>query len=303
MNNGTLIGLDWGTSNVRAALLNSDGLVLDQRQAKSGIGAFAPGQFADQFDELVSGWPIVPSIAAGMVGSKQGWVEADYLACPAGSEELAGSLAPAKHGDRTVFIVPGLKIEKNGRYNVMRGEETQLAGLMRSNSSFSGTVIMPGTHSKWVQITDGAVAGFHTYMTGEMFHTICEHTILKHSVSQDGGDEAHFENKVKSLTESQSSVEGELFEIRARQLLVDTDRGQLREELSAILIMSEIQAGLKDGYLEDRKTVLVGADELISRYAFAFQTQGVRSSKADGTGLVWQALTDIATKANLVERK
>ena len=146
---GALITLDWGTTNVRAALLDKHGHVLEERRGESGVGKYDRAQFEQRFDQLTVGWPPVPAMAAGMVGSRQGWSEAAYLPCPASINDLVQGLHEIAHEGRRIIIVPGVKLDDGTRCDVMRGEESQLAGLLTQISDFSGTVLMPGTHSKW----------------------------------------------------------------------------------------------------------------------------------------------------------
>lgn len=164
-----MIGLDWGTTNLRAALLDPDGNLLDERQDESGVGVLDQVGFEKRFETLTRDWPFVPALAAGMVGSRQGWREAQYLPCPTGMDDLADALTRFEHQRRTVAIVPGLKMATETHHDVMRGEETQIAGFLSFEPTFDGTLVLPGTHSKWVQLKGGIVERFVTYMTGDMF--------------------------------------------------------------------------------------------------------------------------------------
>ena len=124
-NSNGLIVLDWGTTNVRLALLDSNGFVQEERRGESGVGSFSQEQFEEHFDRLTVDWPAVPAIAAGMVGSRQGWKEAPYLSCPASTNDLAQGLRRFTHKDREILIVPGLALNNGTRFDVMRGEESR----------------------------------------------------------------------------------------------------------------------------------------------------------------------------------
>ena len=305
-NSNGLIVLDWGTTNVRLALLDSNGTVLEERRGESGVGSFSRQQFEAHFDKLTADWPMVPAIAAGMVGSRQGWQEAPYLNCPASTRDLAHGLRRFTHNNREILIVPGLALSNGNRFDVMRGEESQIAGFLTQNPNFSGALLMPGTHSKWVQIENAQIVNFQTYMTGEVFEAISNHTILRHSLSGDesraeiGSGMPHFENKVRELAAKAKSAEGALFGLRARHLQEGTEGEQLRQELSAILIMAELRAGEADGFVVDNDVTLIGSGGLTSLYKSAFDALGKRASCVRGTGLVWPALFDIARKSNLI---
>ena len=296
-----LIVLDWGTTNVRLALLDKNGIVVEERRGESGVGSFTQEQFEAHFDKLTDGWPFVPAIAAGMVGSRQGWQEAAYLTCPASTDDLAKGLRRFTYDNRPILIVPGLALNKGGRFDVMRGEESQISGFLTQNPDYSGALLMPGTHSKWVQVEDAKIVNFQTYMTGEVFEAISKHTILRHSLS-DGGDDdtAHFLHKVQELAANPGSIEGTLFDLRARHLLEGCSTKQLNQELSAILIMAELKAGLADGFVLSDNVTLIGSDGLTNLYREALATLGKKATCARGTGLVWPALFDIACKSNLI---
>ena len=298
---GSLIALDWGTTNVRAALLDNQGQLLDERRGESGVGSFSKEQFAGRFDELSAGWPVVPVIAAGMVGSRQGWQEADYLPCPASTDDLANALTTFDHSGRTISIIPGIKLDDGNRFDVMRGEESQLAGHLISEPEFTGIIVMPGTHSKWVHLDDGKIVSFRTYMTGEIFEAISDHTILRHSVTAPDGPNHYFSEKVTALVQNGGSIEGDIFGLRARHLLDNCDAGRLRQELSALLIMAELRAGQMDGFALGDEVILIGAEELTAFYETALSALGKKSRRIKGTTLVWPALFELARRAGLVE--
>ena len=295
-----LIALDWGTTNVRLALLDAVGKIVEERRGQSGVGTFSRQQFEDHFDELTNGWPQVPAIAAGMVGSRQGWHEAKYLPCPASMSDLVQGLQHFTHKGRSVTIVPGLTFSDGNRFDVMRGEESQIAGFLIDKPDFSGTVVMPGTHSKWVQIENGTVVDFRTYMTGEIFEALSQHTILRHSLSDLGGKSEHFLSKVHQLAKSPDSTEGALFGLRARHLMADCNTEELHQELSALLILAELRAGQSDGFQLNEAVILIGSEGLTSLYKGALEALGQEATCIRGTGLVWPALFELACKSSLI---
>ena len=147
-----LIALDWGTSNLRASLLDGQGRLVEARSAAGGVMSVPDGRFAETLVALVGDWlreHRCPVIASGMIGSRQGWKEAPYLACPAGPAQAAAALTPVQLPDQlgVLHIVPGLSCAgADGQADVMRGEETQLWGAELA----AGTCcVLPGTHAKW----------------------------------------------------------------------------------------------------------------------------------------------------------
>ncbi len=298
---GALITLDWGTTNVRAALLDKHGHVLEERRGESGVGKYDRAQFEQRFDQLTVGWPPVPAMAAGMVGSRQGWSEAAYLPCPASINDLVQGLHEIAHEGRRIIIVPGVKLDDGTRCDVMRGEESQLAGLLTQISDFSGTVLMPGTHSKWVSVKQRTICNFYTYMTGDLFEAFSQHSILRHSVDDSTGNIEQFAEKARQLAKVTTSIEGEIFGLRARHLLTNCSPALLHQELSALLIMGELRAGQADGFELEDEVLLIGSDVLTSLYQVALEAIGKRVKSIRGSGLVWPALFAMACHAEIIE--
>ncbi|HJQ55912.1 MAG TPA: 2-dehydro-3-deoxygalactonokinase, partial [Vineibacter sp.] len=191
-----LIAIDWGTSALRGWLLGDGGAMLDMRRAPLGIMAVADGDFEAAYRDFTADWrrarPGPPALAAGMIGSRQGWREAPYVSCPAGLADLATHGVAVGGGDARLRIVPGLSWRApDGLIDVMRGEETQVFGALQAAAGDApaigdGLFILPGTHSKWVQAVAGRIAGFATYMTGELFAVLRGHSILGRMMPADG---------------------------------------------------------------------------------------------------------------------
>ena len=156
---GRLIAVDWGTSRLRAMLLSAAGRPIATAESADGIGALESGTHEAAFERLVSDWPTVPAIMAGMIGSRQGWREAPYAACPATPKSIAASIIRFKSGaGRPLAIVPGIMVRSDDRDgDVIRGEETQIVGLLADEPRFDGIVVLPGTHSKWATVSEGAI--------------------------------------------------------------------------------------------------------------------------------------------------
>ncbi len=155
MRDPALIALDWGTSSLRAWCLDCEGRILNQEEREDGLMQIPPGGFEAAFTRLVAPWrrvnPALPALACGMIGSAQGWVEAPYQSCPAGPAELAEAMISVP--GQNLYIVPGVS-QRHPAANVMRGEETQIAGALqlRPELGAESLLLMPGTHSKWVTI-------------------------------------------------------------------------------------------------------------------------------------------------------
>jgi len=196
-----LIGIDWGTTSFRAYRIDADGGVLETRSAPAGILKVADGDFEAVLEREVGSWlaaaPALPVVISGMITSRQGWLEVPYCACPAGSAELAEALREhVTRAGRRLRFVPGLSLIGSDRVpDVIRGEETQIIGelgLAGDDGLGRQAIVLPGTHSKWVFAEEGRIVWFATFMTGEVFAVLKEHSILGRLMEGNEQDEAAF---------------------------------------------------------------------------------------------------------------
>lgn len=302
MTRARLIAIDWGTSNLRAALLDAEGRTLDQRSAPGGVMAVPERRFAEALMPLVDGWladAALPLIASGMVGSRQGWQEAPYLECPARLSDAAQRLTRvALPGGGTLHIAPGLTCTAaHGHADVMRGEETQLWG---AGLAAGRCCVLPGTHSKWAWMGEaGAIDHFATSMTGELYGLLTKHSILGRLMALPGGDHpAAFEQGVRIGLDQHARLLHALFAARTAGLMGELAPDALPDFLSGLLIGGEI--GGMQSLSPQREVTLLGDDALCARYAAALAVAGVASTRAaDGATTRGQWL--LARTAGLLE--
>ena len=211
-----LVTIDWGTTNRRIFLLDADGAVVGREADSLGVTASPAGGFPEEMTRLRARFGDVPFLLAGMIGSNRGWVEAPYLPCPVTTEALRDSLLWVEPG-RTA-IVPGACMAA-GRADVMRGEEVQLLGAVAAGLVAPDALLcLPGTHAKWARVADGALIGFRTVMTGEMFALLRAHSLLAPQLSGAVADGPAFrEGVAQGLGEG--ALLSDLFGTRARILL------------------------------------------------------------------------------------
>ena len=285
------LAVDWGTSHLRVWLMGPGGTVLDQRRSDRGMGNLARGQFEPALlalveDALPAGGPL-PVIVCGMAGSRQGWAEAPYASVPCAPPSITAAVAVETADPRlTVFIVPGIK--QVAPPDVMRGEETQIAGFLAETPGFDGVLCLPGTHTKWAHISAGEVVSFRTFMTGEVFALLEQASVLRHSVT--GGDwvDAAFAAAVEDAMSRPATVAAELFSIRAGALLEGTGAGASRARLSGLLIGLEL-AGARPYWLGQDIRV-VGAGGIAGAYHAALAAQGASVATVAGEGMVLRGL-------------
>lgn len=297
-----LIGLDWGSTRLRAYRFDAAGGVEEMRALPWGSRHLPEGGFADAFARAVDGWPPAPVLACGMVGSRGGWREAPYLDAPCRLERLAGALtridAP---GGRSVHVVPGLRDPAGP--DVMRGEETQVAGVLAQFPALAGQVslLLPGTHSKWVRVCDRAVTGFNTVMTGELFAVLRGHSILGAGLPPATADDSAFARGVAAARDA--GVAGglsRLFSTRALMLEGALAPSGVADFLSGLLIGDELRMALAAGWASpDAPVQLVGDDALCARYLQAAERFGLSFHITPGPTTA-HGLWQVATAAGLL---
>jgi 2-dehydro-3-deoxygalactonokinase len=287
------IAVDWGTSNLRAWAMSGDGRVLAEAVSDDGMGKLAREEFEPALLRLISPWldGKPPVVACGMVGSRQGWCEAAYRTVPcAPLDRAALVLAPVSDPRLRVAIAPGLK--QTTPPDVMRGEETQIAGALRLMPGYDGVLCLPGTHSKWVQISAGEVVSFQTYMTGEMFALLSEASVLRHGMQGGGWDDAAFDSAVSDALSRPERLGARLFALRAEGLIAGLSPQAARARLSGLLIGVEL-AGARPYWLGQRVT-LIGAETLSAAYARALSLQGVEALRLSATDCTLAGLASLS---------
>jgi 2-dehydro-3-deoxygalactonokinase len=286
-----LVAVDWGTSSLRAARIAPDGSVLEQRASQRGILTVPAGGFDAVLRETCGDWLQDPAglcLVSGMAGSRQGWREAPYCHCPAGFEQVAQALLWIEPG--RIAIVPGLSCERDAVPDVMRGEEVQVFGAMDLLQRDEGMFVLPGTHSKWVQVRDRRVQSFATFMSGEFYALLRQHSILARMMPPDADalDEAAFTQGVRQALASGSLLHG-AFSARTLALFDRLPAPALASYLSGLVIGEELRVGAG----APGEIVLVGSPELTRRYELALATLG-RSSRSLGAEATWRGLAAIA---------
>ncbi|MEM7487645.1 MAG: 2-dehydro-3-deoxygalactonokinase [Pseudomonadota bacterium] len=270
------IAVDWGTSRLRATRMGP-GVPRETRESADGMSRLTPDMFEPSLSALIDDWLDADGptriVICGMAGSRQGWAEAPYLPVPC--PPLGAGLTRVATGDPRldVRIVPGLS-QTAPHPDVMRGEETQIAGILSEIGDFDGVACLPGTHTKWAHISAGEVVSFRTAMTGELFATLCSETVLRHSLGGDGWSEAPFLDAVSDALSRPERLTARLFELRAADLLHGQDATTSRSILSGLLIGAEL-AATKPWWL-GRDVVVTGSETTTPAYAAALEAQGVR---------------------------
>ncbi|MBV8046697.1 MAG: 2-dehydro-3-deoxygalactonokinase [Paludibacterium sp.] len=309
MSPAALIGVDWGSSNARAFLFGRDGSRLAERAAAIGIarhqGEACAGVLADWLRDWLDDYPGVPLLLCGMVGSRNGWRECAYLPTPAAPALLAGSLHAFDWRGRGVAIVPGVCHDNplDGFSDVMRGEETQIAGLPAVCPQFDQLdwLLMPGTHCKWIRLRQGGIVELATYMTGEMYALLRQHSLLSGLIDDGGAWRVEpFLQGVEAAVAHPDWLH-QLFGVRARGVRDAMPPDALAGWLSGLLIGYEIQAALaRPADAPAKLCGIVGAPRLARCYAAALRHFSIETVAIDGDQAVAAGLWSLARQAGWV---
>ena len=281
------IAVYWGPTHMRAWAVGPGNRVLAEAESEAGATDLDPSRYEAALLDTVLDWldltRVTDVFVCGMAGARQGWAESPYATVPAPPRgKLPLTRAPVIDGGITVHILPGMR--QDSPPDVMRGEETLMAGLIAREPGFDGVVCLPGTHTKWVHISAGEVVSFATFMTGEVFGLLSSASLLHYTMDAGGWSEAHFAESAEEAMARPELVPRTLFGIRAEALLHGLSAGASRARLSGLLVGLEI-AGAKPYWL-GRDVVLVGESELASAYATALEIFGVKTRHHDATDLV-----------------
>jgi len=274
-----LIGVDWGTTSLRAHLIGAGGLPLETRETNEGLRALGPGLFEPALARVVADWRqahgALPIVCSGMVGARTGWIEAPYVACPADAGAMArGIVALDTASLGRVHFLPGVRQPDD----VMRGEETQIIGALVNGAS-DGLFVLPGTHSKWVHVNGATITRFTTMMTGDVYAALKGHTILAATAGAPDGDEGFARGlDMARALDGPGDVIARLFSLRVAALDGALTPQHSANVLSGLLIGAELRQMAQGA----QRFTLIANDDLARRYEIAAQAMGLEARRASG---------------------
>jgi len=306
-----VVAVDWGTSSFRLWLLDETGCVLAEQRSGEGMLTAGTEGFGPILERhlATAGAPAdLPVVICGMAGARQGWIEAPYVTLPAGLDGiLAGAVpVPGQGSERTreIRILPGLAQRSADAPDVMRGEETQLAGVLPLFAEGRHIICMPGTHSKWVDASNGVISAFRTWLTGELFSILSKQSILRHSLGENAApalpDTPAFVTACTEALKHGGDIGPSLFRIRAATLLQDLKPDDAAATLSGMLIGAEIASARRLFGAPAEKIVLVASGPLGSLYTAALKLAGCAVLQADADEAVRAGLFEAAKRLGWV---
>ena len=284
------IAVDWGTTRMRAWSMDDAGQVLASAQSDLGMGALTPAGFETALLDTAGDWIDGPTrvVACGMVGARQGWADAGYAVAPCKPPTGAHAVpAPSEDPRLEVFLLPGVSQQRPA--DVMRGEETQVAGFLALHPGFDGVICLPGTHTKWVRVSAGEIVSFRSFMTGEIFALLSHQSVLRHGLEGEGWDGEAFDAGVTDGMARPQLLTSDLFGLRAEGLLHGMEAPAARARLSGLLIGMEL-AGARPYWL-GQDLAFVGAETLSDAYLRALKAQAATGTRMDAEAMTLAGLT------------
>ena len=255
-------------SDTRTLENDKSGDVLENRIKEAGHIVLARKIVQDEFKKISSLFSNlikdkkIDVLASGMLGARQGWIEAPYEKAPCNLNNI-NYISPILIDNRiSLKIFSG--ISQNDPPDVMRGEETQVAGFLTDNNNFNGSICLPGTHSKWIKINKNSLEKFQTFMTGELFEIISKNSVLSHSVKSENLDRAEILNSVNKIMNKPEVFPNALFQLRADDLINSKGAVIYRSRLSGYLLAMELIGSLE--FWKNNDIILIGNINLIDLY-------------------------------------
>ena len=289
-----MIAIDWGSTSFRAYRLDAGGEIVDARAASAGILSVESGDYASVLDKQVGDWIDAGEsqiIMSGMIGSRQGWLEVPYAACPAGIDEIVAGIRKVKWARGEAWIAPGVTCrDETGVPDVIRGEETQILGVLDQLGTGRHMICLPGTHSKWVEVEHRRIVRFTTHMTGEAFAVFKGHSILGRMMKDGPTDRDAFADGVRR-SGGTGGLLHHLFGVRSRSLFGELADTASASYLSGLLIGHEIHAAGIHG----RPVHLLCAPHLAEVYRQALDVLKFQSSTLDSNA-VTRGLFQLASR-------
>lgn len=283
------IAVDWGTTQLRAWAMSESGTVLAHRQSDTGGQDLSGDEFEHALLDVIGGWIKGPTtvVACGTIGGRNGWVAVPYTAVPCPALPEIAQAAPTQNDDLRVHIIGGIK--QNQPADLMRGEETQIAGFLARNTNWDGVLCLPGTHTKWVHVSAGEIVSFQTFLTGEMYAQLAGHPFLHKTPTADDWDHDAFLTALSDTMGRPEKLAARLFTIRAETVLNDLPAAAANAQLSGLLIGAELAAAKP--YWLGQQIAVIGNSAIAKIYVDALAAQAAPATQVHADGMVIAGLT------------
>lgn len=288
MTDAEWIAVDWGSSHLRAWKMQGTRAVATASSDRGGAD-LTQAEFEPVLLALIEPWlgpGTIRVLACGMVGAREGWAEVPYGPVPCIPLARAPQAVPAPDPRLDMRIVGGLK--QASPADILRGEETQIAGFLAHNPGFDGVVCLPGTHTKWAHLSAGEVVSFQTFMTGEIFGLLSARSVLRHTIAPDGWDEDAFVSALDDALSRPERLAARVFALRAEAVLNALPPAAARARLSGLLIGAELAAARP--YWLGQPVAVIGAPAIATPYVTALTRQGAAPLQAQAAAMTCAGL-------------
>ena len=229
-----------------------------------------------------------------MVGAKQGWVEVPYINSPCDIRNLNFKTLNILD-DINIHILSG--VSQSNPSDVMRGEETQIAGFLLNNIGFNGSICLPGTHSKWVNLNSYDIKKFTSFLTGELYEIVKKYSILKHSLNTTRLEDEIVKSAANLIIENPSLISNKLFDIRADNLLKKSNQISNNSKLVGYLLGIELSGSR--AYWEDKDLVIIGSSNLNEYYKLILNGRSKSIQLFNSNDMVLNGLSFFKKSLNL----
>jgi 2-dehydro-3-deoxygalactonokinase len=285
------VGVDWGTSNLRIRIMDADNRPVHTIDSSAGMASLLPDQFEPTLIGLLAPYlqsgRVLPVVCCGMVGARQGWSDAGYLTTPVDpARQAQAHRVKARDNRIAVVILPG--VQQLTPADVMRGEETQIAGFLHHRTDFDGALCLPGTHTKWVQVEAACIVRFLTCMSGELFALLSTQSVLRHSMRESEWSDEAFAAAVDVSLANPENLVRLLFSLRAENLVNSVPGSVIRARLSGLLIGAELAATRE--YWSNNAVTIIGEPALTVLYRTALSRAGIVANVENGNAMTLSGL-------------
>ena len=282
----TYITIDGGTSNTRVSLVQNN-TVCDSIKLSLGARAGITQKeilvqaVRQAIVDLLAKNNLIEAdvtcvLASGMITSEFGLCSLPHITVPAGIRELHDTMHRIQLPEITSIPFVFIRgVRQSGatlnEIDIMRGEETELIGLI-DHAAENSLFVLPGSHSKLI-LTDesGRITSFKTMLTGEMIYALSQNTILKDvvdlSVDQINDDYLHqgYEYARKNgLNEA-------LFKVRVLKIVGGHSKEQMYSFFLGAVLSDEIcaivQSDVTRVVIGGRKQIRLATAQLLRQFS------------------------------------
>lgn len=279
-----IVTIDAGTSNLRIRIVEGKNIIFEKKE-NYGV-KIGKEKFKNELYKLlkecikenkIEKEEIECIIASGMITSALGLMEIEHLYVPVSLEKFSKSMVKVKFFEFEIYLITGIKVEKEyfkeehlKSIDVIRGEEVEVFGILEEIKVDEATlVILPGSHNKFIEVSDGNIVDLLTTMSGEIYDVMTKYTILKTSVDEKFADK--IEKKYLELGNKigkKYGINQGSFMLRGLDLSEKLTINEKSNYLLGLVLSEDITSLEKNGYLKKYKKLIIAGGNIIAKGLF-----------------------------------